>query len=272
MTEHQRIEGSFNYLVPTGETPVTYLYEPSTSEAMRKGRYAAHTLPVTDGRPMTARLSLDTQGFALTRHASALGSFADESQIQTVYYPEMERLVKQVTGAPRVLVFDHTLRANSPDGRVALKAREPVRVVHNDYTPRSGPQRIRDLLPAEAEGLLRRRYAFINVWKPIKGPVQEAPLAVCDARSIAAQDWVATELRYPDRTGEVYSVAFNPAHRWYYFPQMERDEALLIKCYDSAEDGRARFAAHSAFDDPTTPPGAPPRESIETRTIAFFAG
>jgi hypothetical protein len=270
MTEAQIIEGSFNYLVPTGETPVTYLYEPSKSEALRKGRYAAHSLRVADGRPIAARLSLDTQGFALSRHASTVKSFADEDEIKTVYYPEMERLVKQITGAPRVLVFDHTLRDNSPDGRAALKAREPVRVVHNDYTPRSGPQRIRDLLPAEAEDLLGRRYVFINVWKPIKGPVEEAPLAVCDARTIAAQDWVATELRYPDRRGEVYSVAFNPAHRWYYFPRMEQDEALLIKCYDSAEDGRARFAAHSAFDDPTTAPGAPPRQSIEIRTIALF--
>jgi len=130
--------------------------------------------------------------------------------------------------------------------------------------------RSRDLLPAEAETLLRRRYAFINVWKPIKGPVEEMPLAVCDARTVAGRDWIATELRYPDRVGEVYSVAFNPAHRWYYFPHMERDEAILIKCYDSADDGRARFAAHSAFADPTTRPGAPARESIEIRTIALY--
>jgi hypothetical protein len=271
MTELQGVEASFNYLVPTGETPVTYLYEPSKAEALRKGVYAPHMLSVSNARPMAARLSLDAEGFALTRHDSALSTFADETAIKSVYYPEMEKLVKRVTGATRVLVFDHTLRANSPAGRAALKGREPVRVVHNDYTPRSGPQRIRDLLPAEAEALLRRRYAFINVWKPIKGPVEEAPLAACDARTIAAQDWVATELRYPDRTGEVYSVAFNPSHRWYYFPRMALDEALLIKCYDSAEDGRARFAAHSAFDDPTSPPGAPHRESIEIRTIAFFA-
>jgi len=272
MTELQTVEGSFNYLVPTGQKPVTFLYEPSQGEAERRGVYAARSLPVADGRPIAAGLSLDAEGFALARHASALVSFNDEAAIKRIYYPEMERLVMQVTGAPRVLVFDHTLRANSPAGRAALKAREPVRVVHNDYTPLSGPQRVRDLLPAEAEALLRRRYVFINVWKPIKGPVEEMPLAVCDARTVAAQDWVATELRYPDRTGEVYSVAFNPAHRWYYFPRMERDEALLIKCYDSVEDGRARFSAHSAFDDPTTRPGAPSRESIEIRTIAFYAG
>jgi hypothetical protein len=84
-------------------------------------------------------------------------------------------------------------------------------------------------------------------------------------------DFVATDLKYRDRTGEVYSLAFNPNHRWFYFPRMERDEALLLKCYDSAEDGRARFTAHTGFDDPTSASDSAPRESIEVRTLVFFA-
>jgi hypothetical protein len=111
----------------------------------------------------------------------------------------------------------------------------------------------------------------INVWRPIRGPVQSSPLAVCDARSMTLQDFVAMDLRYRDRTGEVYSVAFNPNHRWFYFPYMERNEVLFLKGYDSAEDGRARFTAHTAFEDPTSPPDAPARESIEARALVFFA-
>jgi hypothetical protein len=142
--------------------------------------------------------------------------------------------------------------------------------VHNDYTERSGPQRVRDLLGDEAEALLRHRVAVVNVWKPIRGPVQSTPLAVCDARTIGPDDFVLTDLRYADRTGEIQSLHWNPTHRWFYYPAQEADEALLLKCYDS-DRHVARFTAHSAFDDPTSPPDAPARESIEVRTLAFFA-
>jgi hypothetical protein len=146
---------------------------------------------------------------------------------------------------------------------------EPVRVAHNDYTLKSGPQRVRDLLPAEADLLLKNRFAVINVWRPIRGPVLESPLAVCDAASMVQRDFVAQDLRYRDRTGEVYSVQYNPEHRWFYFPQMEHTEVLLLKCYDS-DPGRTRFTAHTAFADPTSPADAPARESIEVRTLVFF--
>jgi hypothetical protein len=149
-------------------------------------------------------------------------------------------------------------------------AREPVKFAHNDYTVKSGPQRVCDLLPAEASELLKHRFAMINVWRPIRGPVQESPLGVCDARSIAPTDWVPSDLKYRDRTGEVYSITFNPNHRWFYFSRMQPNEATLLKCYDSMEDGRARFTAHSAFEDPSSPPDAAPRESIEVRTLVFF--
>jgi len=168
-------------------------------------------------------------------------------------------------------VFDHNVRCGPMAKEGKNGAREPVRFAHNDYTATSGPQRVRDLAGDEAEALLKNRVVFINVWRPIRGPVEEAPLAVCDAQSMRPADFVPTDLKYQDRTGEVYSVAFSPEHRWLYFPRMERDEALLLKCYDSSVDGRARWTAHTAFDDPTSPPAAAPRESIEARTIAFFA-
>ncbi len=102
------------------------------------------------------------------------------------------------------------------------------------------------------------------------GPLLSKPLALLDARSIAPEDLVSTERRAKDRIGEVQHVTYNPDHLWYYFSRQARDEAVLIKCYDSETDGRSRFAAHTAFDDPNTPPDARPRESIEARTFVFF--
>ena len=174
------------------------------------------------------------------------------------------------TGATRVLAFDHNVRSTPKAEQGEDGAQMPVRFAHNDYTEGSGPQRVRDLMPAdEAEELLQHRFAVINVWKPIQGPVEEAPLAVCDARTLRPRDFVATDLKYRDRTGEVYSLTFSPEHRWFYYSSMEAQEALLLKCFDSSTD-RARFTAHTAFDDPTSPPDARARESIEVRTLAFF--
>jgi hypothetical protein len=143
--------------------------------------------------------------------------------------------------------------------------------VHNDYTAKSAPQRVRDLMGDEAEELLKHRYAEVNLWRPIRGPLLRSPLALCDAQTLAEENLVASDLRYPDRTGETYAVTYNPAQRWYYFPRMQADEAVLIRCFDSAQSGAARFSAHGAFEDPASPPDAPPRESIEVRTLVFFA-
>ena len=186
--------------------------------------------------------------------------------------PEAERLVSEVTGANRVLVFDHTIRRRVRGGvdRAPGTPRQPVTSVHNDYTVKSGPQRVRDLMGEEAEELLRDRFEIVNVWRPIRGPLRDSPLAVCDATSVVFTDFVPSDLVYRDRTGETYRVRYNPAHRWFYVPEMRVDEAILIKCYDSAQD-KARFTAHSAFEDPTAPPDVLPRESIELRTLVFHA-
>jgi hypothetical protein len=266
------VEGTLNYLADRTEKPVNYMYTPPPGVPQRTGRYTPHTVPIYDGRAIIEQITLDTHGFLLTRHETKVANFYDEQEVKAVYYPEVEQLVKEVTGAVKVVVFDYNVRCAPMAQRGENGAREPVRVAHNDYTLRSGPQRVRDLLAAdEAEARLQHRFMEINVWRPIRGPVQATPLAVCDARSLTPQDFVAMDLKYRDRTGEVYSVTFNLNHRWFYFPHMQKNEALFLKCYDSLDDGRARFTAHSAFDDPTTPPDAPARESIETRTLVFFA-
>ena len=259
------VEAEINHLVPSGAKPVFDVV--GGGESKRTESYAPYKVRVHDARPIADTLSLDEQGFALIEQSSAVADSYDEDQLGAVYDAEVEALVKQATGASRVLVFDHTIRVDGVNG----DRRKPVRTAHNDYTPRSGPQRVRDLIGGEeAEALLKKRVAVVNVWRSIRGPVETTPLAIADARSMGPNDFVAADLVYEDRVGEIYDVTFNPDQRWFYFPRMERDEVLLLKCYDSAEDGTARFTAHTAFDDPTTPVNAAPRESIESRTLVFF--
>ncbi|MCS6925957.1 MAG: methyltransferase [Candidatus Binatia bacterium] len=270
-TTQGSIEATLHYAVDTGEKPVIYLYPPPPGVPQRSGRYTGVTVPIRDARAIQSQLALDTHGFLLQRHETQVVDFYDEHEVRTVYYPEIERLVQSITNAATVLVFDHTWRCASAAKRAEHGAREPVRIAHNDYTTRSGPQRVRDLLPAEeAEARLQRRFVELNVWRPIRGPVEDTPLAVCDGQTIAPQDLVAADLKYRDRTGEVYLLTWNPRHRWYYFPHMQPSEVLLLKGYDSLTDGRTRFTAHTAFDDPTAPPESVARESIEIRTLVFF--
>jgi hypothetical protein len=264
------VESTMSYLAPLDERPYYYQYPP-TDRPWRNTKGDRRTVVIHDARAEAPDATLDDAGFTLVDHTTAVEDLYDAKAIRERYYREMETLVARVTGASRVLAFDHNVRSSQKAERKDAErlSLEPVRLAHNDYTERSGPQRVRDLLGDDAAALLERRCAVINVWKPIRGPVETAPLAVCDARSIRPQDLVPTDLIYRDRVGEVYSLAYDPAHRWFYFPRMRADEAMLLKCYDS-DPSRARFTAHSAFDDPTTPADAAPRESIEVRTLAFY--
>lgn len=266
------LEAELGYFVEAGgAVPQVLASTGGGDRTQHSGTYAQHKVAIRDARPLAGSLSLDREGFVLLRQATEVADFYDRAQVEAVYEREVEALVKQATGAKRVLIFDHTLRADREEVQAARQIREPAWFVHNDYTERSAPRRLRDHLAGpEAEALLERRLAVINVWRPIRGPVKTAPLALCDARSMSPGDLVASERRSRERIGEIYLVTYNPDHRWYYVPDMAADEALLIKTYDSLEDGRARFAVHTAFRDPTVPADAPARESIETRTFAVF--
>jgi hypothetical protein len=264
------VHAELNYLVPMAERPRNYTYEgaPPANTA-----HEAHRVPVHDLRPIAAEVALDREGFALLRHETAVRDFWDDDEVRRTYYPEAEAAIAAATGASRVFIFDHTRRRRvvGATDRTAGLPRQPATRVHVDHTARSGPQRVRDLLGEEAEALLKGRVQVINLWRPIRGPVLEAPLALCDARTVAPGDLVPADLIYRDRVGETYAVTYNQRHRWFYVPAMHRDEALLIKCYDSLADGRARFAPHTAFLDPTAPADALPRESIEIRSLVFHA-
>jgi hypothetical protein len=264
------IEAELNYLGPMTEKPRNYTYDPPAGVPRSNIVTEPRKVKIRDARPIAGRVSLDREGFGILRSASRVRDFYDDEEVRKTYYAEAERLIAEATGAERVFIFDHTVRRRVPgaeDRRDGL--RQPVARVHVDHTEKSGPQRVRDLIPQEAKTLLEGRVQIINLWRPIRGPLRDSPLAVCDARSVQARDLVASDLVYPQRTGETYQVRYSDAHRWFYVPAMEADETLLLKCYDSATDGRARFAPHTAFTDPTTPPDAAPRESIEIRSLVF---
>jgi hypothetical protein len=235
-----------------------------------------HTVPIRDLRPGADKLSLDREGFALLRERTAVADFYDDKEVERVYYPEVEALLRRAFGASQVVVFDATRRSDGGAGASNRDGlRRPASRVHVDYTERSGPQRAKDLLgEAEAERLAEAgaRIVQINVWRPIRGPVERSPLALADASSVRPEDLVATDQVFPDRVGEIYHLAHDPSQRWYYAPRMTPDEVLLIKGWDSLEDGRTRFTPHGAFELPDTPEDAAPRESIEVRTLVVIEG
>src|SRR3984893_12391237 len=264
------VNARLNYLADATPKPVNYAYDPPAGVPRRSGKYAEHSVAVRNGREVLGELSLDTNGFVLIAHETAVKDFYDSDEVKSVYYPEVERLLKRMTGAERAVMFDHIVRNPLLAERGEKGARSPAKFVHNDYTFKSAPRRVHDLLPEEADHLLKNRFAEINVWRAIRGPIESSPLALCDARSLDAEDVVPMDLVYRDRVGEIYGFLSNPNHRWFYFPRMERNEAILLKCYDSMDDGRARFTAHTSFEDPSSPPSAAARESIEARALVFW--
>jgi hypothetical protein len=269
----EAIEASLKYLATAQSVKGNVASVGGGDTTLHDGNYVMQPVAVLNARRRAEGFSLDREGFLLTLQPSAVGDFYDDGEIAAVYEAEVKALVRRETGALRVEIFDHTRRADSQEVQKARGIREPASIIHNDYTARSGPIRLRDHFsdaPEEAEALLSRRFAIVNVWRSIRGQVQRAPLALCDAMSVVSEDLVSVERQAKDRIGEIQQAVYNPAHRWYYFPELVPDEALLIKTYDSATDGRARFTIHTAFEDPNSAADAPPRESIETRCFVFF--
>ncbi|KAH7923063.1 hypothetical protein BV22DRAFT_1106303 [Leucogyrophana mollusca] len=212
--------------------------------------------------------TLDTAGFQYCKGAAKHSAFSDDDDIKREYYPESVRLLKELTGASRVVLFDHTVRRHRPgDHDTDETKRQPVSQVHIDQTPASATARVHRHLPAdEAQELVNKRFQIIiiNLWRPITHPAIDHPLALCDYRSVdAAGDLVPVALIYPDREGETMGVKFNADHRWKYQREMRQDEVVLIKCV-------AVFMPHTGFEDKTAAKDAPLRESIELRALVFY--
>jgi hypothetical protein len=275
------IDAPIVYLVYTGETPVFYQSAADVGKTVLEGTREKKLMRVRNARLLPDTLSLDVEGFAFAKHATRVTDFWDDGQLAAIYTPEVAKLVAAHTGAAAVVVFDHTRRSTVLEHRDRRLARDPAGAAHTDYTDASARQRLRDAVtdPAEAEARLCKRFAVVNVWRSMTGPIEQWPLAVCDARSID-DDLLHTVERRDNarkepsfeysRPSETRHASYDARHRWYYFPRMARNEVVLLKNYDTLTDGTARYSLHSAIEDPTTPPDAAPRESIESRAFAFF--
>ena len=266
------VHAQIEFLRPTEGRAFTYAYEPAVHEPRPTALFVRHPVDIHNARKDRPPLSLSQHGATLVKHRSSVRDFYDDSRLIEVYYPEAAAVIQAATGAGRVLVFDHNVRRGlslplRPDHYAQGR---PVLHAHTDFTEVSAVRRLREQLGVEAALLLRRRVIQINMWRPITGPLRDAPLAICDASSIAPHQLAPVDLLYPERRGEIYYLRYDPNQRWYYAPNMQPDEAWLLKNYDSATVGTARFAVHCAFDDPTPCSQVPARESIEIRAFAIF--
>ena len=267
------IRAALNFIRRQDEKPVFHSAALTGGDMKYFFETEDHTVDVADMREIAGNLSLDSQGFELRRHTTAVENLYDDDAIDRAYLPEIEELLGRRFNASRVVIFDVTRRSDSETGAENRDGqRRPATRIHNDYTAKSGPQRLKDVLgAAEAERLTAAgaRIIQVNVWRPIRGPVERSPLALADASSVPENDLIATDQVFPDRVGEIYNVAHSPAQRWYYAPQMTPDEVLLIKGWDNVDDGRARFTPHSAIQVEARQ-DAPLRESIEVRAFVII--
>lgn len=217
--------------------------------------------------------SLDKEGFFLTESTSKIQDYIkNEELIRDHYYKETVQLLQSIIpNVTRVFVFDHTIRNTSKQERIERSVRPPADMVHGDYTANSGFTRMQQLIPDEAAELLKQRFMIINVWRGIK-KVESYPLAFVDATTTDSQDFLNIKRIHKGRVGETQQVKFNPKHTWYYYPDLDTNEALVFKTFDSLTEGVSRFTPHTAVNlhENIDEANIPVRESIETRSLVFL--
>ena len=279
VTSPSEIEVPISYMVDTGETLVFSQTDDPSERTKMEGTRDSQLMTIRNGRQLAYDFSLDVEGIAFTEHVTKVTDFYDDAQLSSVYTPELEKLIARLSGATEVVVYDHTRRSSDGARREEHNWRDPVPLPHSDYTDRSAAQRMRDVFGDDADDRLGRRFAIVNVWRSMTGPIEQWPVAVCDARSVRDDTMHKIVRNAPhraepsfeySRSSETRHASYDANHRWYHFPRMTRNEALLFKNYDTLQDGTARYALHSAFEDPTGPPDPAPRESIESRAFMFF--
>lgn len=268
------IVADVNYIVRKTQRPYMYTVEPPAGAKRSNIPIDTCAIPIFNARPMTSAPSLEVAGFMLLRHRSAMRDFLNSDEVRRVYYPETERMLVAATGAAQAIVFDHTVRRRIPGAEDRRHPfRQPVQLVHVDYSAVSGRIRAQQIRGENPGDLFLGQFGHIqivNVWRSVHDALRDAPLAVCDVRTVDAADYIPADLFYTSGPGEVLLLAHNPAHRWFYFHEMNSDEILIFKCYDSRDDCSARFTPHTSFVDPTTPPDSQLRESIELRVVLVY--
>jgi hypothetical protein len=267
------VTATLEYLRDAQRKPVTYMLAPPGGHEWEVAEYVDVQVAIHDGRGRIRPATLEAEGFRLAHAPSAMRAFTAPEEIRRVYYPEMEALARAASGAREAIVFDHLVRRRAPGTLSPFGARPGQRPgtatrVHCDFTPASARRRL--ALEMEARGIAAvGRYAILNLWRSTGLPVLDAPLAVCDARTVAPEQLVAADIVYPTRTGEIFELLHSPAHAWSYFHGMTLEEVLMFKQFDSHE-GAACYVPHAAFAHPATPAGTPPRESIEIRCLLIY--
>jgi len=226
---------------------------------------------LTDMRPLQQQLSVERNGFTLLNHVTAVRNFFDPAEIERVFFPEVIALAKQVNQAVHAIAFGPVPRSDDP---ASAQGRLPAFGAHVDYGRATIEDQVRRTLGAEAAAYwLKKRFVLMNFWRPIT-TVYRTPLALCDASTVAPDDLNDSEIRgglddpgRPPLFG--FNLSYNPQHRWYYVPRMRPDEVFAFKLFDSDAD-RPQWTGHTAFADPDSPPDAPPRQSMEIRTVSFI--
>ncbi len=233
-------------------------------------RFEQHRVTLHDLRGREDSVSLERNGVQVLRHVTRCTNFNDEAEIRALYYPDMEALVRQLTGAAHVTCYGHIVRSKQPDA--PANARTPAGNVHVDNDFETLRQMARALAPeAHREECLRGRQILVNLWRPIR-TVQKDPLAVVDGSTMRRANLHPVKLlasRAHAKNPHGFNISHDPAQRWYYLSQMRPDEVLAFKQIDTQADA-VQWAAHTAFSDPTSPPDAEERQSIEIRAVAYL--
>jgi hypothetical protein len=270
-TQLPYVEATLNFAHPDSETRL--LDETDRSKSVR--RFDPRTVRIHDARAIERTFAIDRNGFTLAKHTTAVKNFSDADEVARVYGPEIDRLIKELTGAETVLQFGPALRTDAPTR--GANVRQPATAPHVDYSETMVRYFVKDIVgEAEAECLLKKRFMLINVWRPLV-TVERSPLALCDASTVARDDLVlayvkgsvASKEGEAPLTSEGYNLFYRPQQRWYYFPKLRTDEALVFRLCDS-DRSAIQYTAHTAFEDPTSAPDAAYRQSYEIRTIAFL--
>ncbi|HQR03039.1 MAG: methyltransferase [Proteobacteria bacterium] len=271
---HVAVRAGLAYLQPMSARPFTHMYPAPAGIPQQNCEFALELCEITNARSAWCDLSLNVNGFDLIELSTKVLDFDDMPAIHDTYYPEIAEAAKNLMDGRRALIFDHQIRQREPGrpvldfGRTNGSGRvSPLGRVHNDYSHGSATRRLRAVLPdADPD----QPFAILNFWRPLLHPAIDAPLAVCDARTVAAEEAVISDIIYPDRIGEIFLYTWSPAHNWYYYPAMMPGEVLVFKSYDSRIDAVARMTPHSAFDSPLSQGDTPPRRSIEVRCLVLL--
>ena len=222
------------------------------------------------------KFTIDNNGFELLQHETKVRDLHDDSQIHNEYTDELKNFLIDITGADGAEVFDYTRRSDSKEGAINVDGlRLPADRVHIDYTDYSGPKRAIEILGKEKYNKILDsggRIVQLNVWRPINGPVKRSPIAFADASTIPKKDLVATDQIFYDRVGEIYHLLYSDKQKWKWVSLMADNEVLLLKGWDTLNDGRARYTPHGSFSLPEQKDSDPPRESIEARVFIYYIG